>query len=264
MFSTFHSLLIFTLLSSSFSYLFYWPESDTQHPVYVSKTIEVSKGETFNGENKTFIATDALGKGDQSENQLPIFLIHDGGSISDVIINEDGADGIHCLGNFLIQNVFWLKVGEDAATLKASKENSNPTMMVIGGGARNASDKVFQHNGPGTIHLNGFQAENFGKLYRSCGNCKTQYNRNVILENVSVSKPDKALVAINAKYNNVPNVNSRGDTAHIKNLKVYQTKAYQVCEKFVANNKGKEPGPPYASGADGKNCIFGERDVIYH
>ena len=261
---SFHYLLIFTLFSSSVvSYLLKWPNSDTQHPTYVSKTIEVLKGKSFDGLNKTYIATDALGDGGQSENQQPIFLIHDGGAIRDVIIDKDGADGIHCLGDCIIENVFWLKVGEDAATLKASKENSNPTMMVIGGGARDAKDKVFQHNGPGTIHLLGFQAENFGKLYRSCGNCKTQYNRNVILENVIAVKPDKAVVGINAKYDNVPNVNSRGDTARITNLKVYQTQAYQICEKFLANNKGKEPGPPYSSGADGKNCLYGSHDVSF-
>lgn len=264
MLSVSHYLFLFTILFPSYCFQFTWPPSDTEHPVYVSKTIDISKGETFNGEGKTYIATDALGKGDQSEHQLPLFLIHDGGIIKNVIIDIDAADGIHCLGDCTIENVFWLKVGEDAATLKESKENSNPTMMVIGGGARNALDKVFQHDGPGIIHLQGFQAEDFGKLYRSCGNCKTQYNRNVILENVSVSKPDKSVVAINGHYENVPNVNSRGDTARIRNLKVYQTKAYQICEKFVANNLGKEPGPPYASGADGRNCLYGMSDVIYH
>jgi hypothetical protein len=36
---------------------------------------------------------------------------------------------------------------------------------------------VFQHNGGGTLTVRNFQVSDFGKLYRSCGNCKTQYKR---------------------------------------------------------------------------------------
>ena len=59
-------------------------------------------------------------------------------------------------------------MGEDAATFRGGTN-----YYVIGGGARTASDKVFQHNGPGTVHISGFYAENIGKLYRACGNCST-------------------------------------------------------------------------------------------
>jgi len=34
-----------------------------------------------------------------------------------------------------------------------------------------AEDKVVQHNGGGTVAIDGFCVEDFGKLYRSCGNC---------------------------------------------------------------------------------------------
>jgi hypothetical protein len=33
-----------------------------------------------------------------------------------------------------------------------------------------AADKVFQHNGPGTMNISNFYVATFGKLYRSCGN----------------------------------------------------------------------------------------------
>ena len=52
-------------------------------------------------------------------------------------------------------------------------------MTIDGGGAQKASDKVFQHNGPGTMIIKNFCAQDFGKLYRSCGNCTTQYARHV-------------------------------------------------------------------------------------
>lgn len=43
---------------------------------------------------------------------------------------------------------------------------------VKGGGAKKADDKVFQHNGAGELKITNFDVSDFGKLYRSCGNCK--------------------------------------------------------------------------------------------
>lgn len=42
-------------------------------------------------------------------------------------------------------------------------------------------DKVLQHNGGGTLSVSGFTVDTFGKLYRSCGNCDTMYERHVIM-----------------------------------------------------------------------------------
>lgn len=41
---------------------------------------------------------------------------------------------------------------------------------MIGGGAYHASDKVVQHNGCGTVNIINFYVNDYGKLYRSCGN----------------------------------------------------------------------------------------------
>jgi hypothetical protein len=35
-----------------------------------------------------------------------------------------------------------------------------------------AADKIIQHNGLGSITIDGFTAVDFDKLYRSCDNCK--------------------------------------------------------------------------------------------
>ena len=247
----------------SYSYRFTWP-TYTAKVIYVSNTIKVASKETYDGLGKPYAATSALGDGGQGENQLPIFEVENDGTLQNVIIDIDGADGIHCMGSCTLKNVWWLKSGEDCATLKASKSNSNPTMHIIGGGVRDAKDKVFQHNGPGTISISGgFQAENFGKLYRSCGNCKTQYHRNVIIDGIKVANPDKAIVAINGRYSNVNYVDQSGDNASIRNVIAFDTKPDQVCEKFTANDKSEEPGDPYASGSDGKNCIYSTSDVIF-
>lgn len=41
---------------------------------------------------------------------------------------------------------------------------------IIGGGAYHAEDKIVQHNGCGTVNIINFYAEDYGKVYRSCGN----------------------------------------------------------------------------------------------
>ena len=97
-----------------------------------------------------------------------VFIVADGGSLSNVIIGADQIEGVHCLGACTITNVWWEAVCEDALSFKGNGDGT-----VSGGGAKAAKDKVVQHNGVGTISISGFYVEDFGKLYRSCGNCKT-------------------------------------------------------------------------------------------
>jgi hypothetical protein len=84
------------------------------------------------------------------------------------------------------------------------------------GGARRADDKVLQHNGGGTVVVRRFFVQEFGKLYRSCGNCDSQYARHVEIENVIASSPGDAVIGVNANY---------GDTAVIRSLFVYDPSA---------------------------------------
>jgi len=97
-----------------------------------------------------------------------VFIVADGGSLSNVIIGADQVEGVHCAGACTITNVWWEAVCEDALTFKGDGAGT-----VSGGGAKGAADKVIQHNGVGTISISDFTVEDFGKLYRSCGNCKT-------------------------------------------------------------------------------------------
>jgi hypothetical protein len=70
--------------------------------------------------------------------------------------------------------------------------------MVKGGGARNADDKIIQNNAASSVTIDGFSAQNFGKLYRSCGNCKGNgAKRNVTIKNVKASG-GKVLAGINS------------------------------------------------------------------
>jgi hypothetical protein len=134
-------------------------------------------------------------------------------------------------------DVWWTEVCEDALTLKGAG-----TAMIKGGGARNAEDKVIQNNGASKVTIDGFSVQNFGKLYRSCGNCKGNgAKRDVIIKNVKATG-GKVLAGINSNY---------GDTATITNTCASSTK--KICVDFQGtNNNSVEPkelhsGPSYSS-----------------
>jgi len=215
----------------------------------ITSTIKVSG--SYDGNSDRFVAGSSLGDGDQGENQLPIFELSDGSTLSNVIIGAPAADGVHCLGTCTLNNVWWEDVGEDAATFKGTK--SSQTMTINGGGARKASDKVFQQNGPGTMVIKNFEVNDFGKLYRSCGNCKTQYARHVILDGIKATVPGSKLVGIN------PNL---GDTAKISRVTIVgdSNKKIVICQKY----KGVTSGEPseVGSGPD-SNCIYSSSDITY-
>lgn len=122
----------------------------------VDATIAVSG--TFDGGLKRYYG---IGDGGQSESQDPMFELAAGATLRNVIIGAPAGDGVHCEGNCTLINVWWEDVGEDAATFRGGT-----TYTVDGGGARSASDKVFQHNGSGTVYIKNFRVENAGKLYR--------------------------------------------------------------------------------------------------
>nr|QIC04076.1 pectate lyase 1 [Radopholus similis] len=118
----------------------------------VRATIQISG--TVDGKYARFVAGSALGGGDQEEDQLPIFLLKKGATLKNVIIGAPAADGVHCEDSCTLQNVWWEDVGEDAATFRSS--SASAVFTVDGGGAQEASDKVFQHNGAGTVNIRNF------------------------------------------------------------------------------------------------------------
>ncbi|WP_405085050.1 pectate lyase [Microbispora sp. NBC_01389] len=225
-----------------------WPSPSGQQAV--GATISVSG--TYDGKLKRYYGTGALGSGGQEEGQSPIFKLADGAVLKNVILGSPAADGVHCMGTCTLQNVWWEDVGEDAATFKGT--SSSQTMTVDGGGARAASDKVFQHNGPGTMVIKNFQVQDFGKLYRSCGNCSKQYKRNVVIQNVTATTPGKVLAGINTNY---------GDTARLSQITIVNdgSRKVVVCDKY----KGVTSGEPtrIGSGADGVNCLYSSSDIVY-
>ena len=107
-----------------------WPTAAGSQSV--SSTINVSG--TYDGGMKRFVGSGTLGGSGQTEGQGPLFQIANGGTLTNVIIGNPAADGVHCSGSCTLRNVWWEDVGEDAATLLGS--SSSQTMTIDTGGAK--------------------------------------------------------------------------------------------------------------------------------
>ncbi|MER7459295.1 pectate lyase [Micromonospora sp. NPDC126480] len=212
--------------------------------VKVDATIQVSG--TFDGGLRRYYG---IGDGGQSESQDPMFVLAPGSTLRNVVIGAPAGDGVHCEGNCTLMNVWWEDVGEDAATFRGGT-----TYTVDGGGARAASDKVFQHNGSGTVHIRNFRVENAGKLYRACGNCSTSYQRHVVMDNVTATRTD-ALAGINTNW---------GDTARFSRITILDDpdRETRICVKYRGVPKGDEP-EEIGEGADGVNCLYSASDITW-
>ncbi|CAG7850213.1 Probable pectate lyase F; Flags: Precursor [Serendipita indica DSM 11827] len=189
--------------------------------------ITVESGKTFDGGNKRYDRGSGACSG-QSEggDSDAVFIVKAGGTLKNVVIGKNQAEGVHCTGYCTLQNVWFEDVCEDAITIKGDK--AGQTSQIIGGGALKASDKVIQHNGCGTVKITNFYAKTYGKLYRSCGNCKTQCQRKVIISGVE-ARGGNDLAGINKNYGDTASItNSCYDTAH-------------PCVLYDGNSTGAEP-----------------------
>jgi hypothetical protein len=199
-----------------------FPAANGQENVTATRTISG----TFDGSLKRYIPV-GLGDGTSSESQKAVFLLGNGATLKNVIIGAPGADGVHCLGTCTLQNVWWEDVGEDAATL----EGSAPSGSVM-------------------------TVDDFGKLYRACGNCKKNYQgrRDVVVQDVIAQAGRSALVGIDGNY---------GDTARLSRITVYGDPNHKlvICQRYTANNTGAEP-PKAGSGPD-SHCLYSASDVTY-
>ncbi|MFI0960259.1 pectate lyase [Streptomyces sp. NPDC021080] len=226
-----------------------WPTATGSQAV--SSTISLSGTKDYG--MKRLYGTGDLGTGSQDEDQGPILELAAGTVLKNVIIGSPAADGIHCLGSCTLQNVWWEDVGEDAATFLGS--SSSNVYTVSGGGAKEASDKVFQFNGAGTLNVSNFAVQTFGTFVRSCGNCRTQYRRTINLSTVEATYKGGKLVGINTNY---------GDSATLKSIRIVGDSGKKIvpCQKYTGNNTGAEP-TTNGSGPDGTYCKYATSDITY-
>ncbi|CAF3517564.1 unnamed protein product [Rotaria socialis] len=172
-----------------------------------------------------------------------VFILENGATLKNVIIGPDQAEGVHCQGSCNIINVWWEDVCEDALTIR----QISGTTRITGGGAKSAQDKVIQHNGGGTIIVTDFYVQDFGKLWRSCGNCGTQYPRHLQLNGV-IAKNGKVLAGGNGNYN---------DTVRISNT--CATNVISICDTYKGCNNGCAPAK--ISSGPSSVCLYRTTDI---
>ncbi|MFP5391835.1 MAG: pectate lyase [Gammaproteobacteria bacterium] len=240
--------------------------------VSVSSTTTVAAGQTFDGLAKygkwvCLVGSTTNMNGSQSEGQIPHFILNDGATLKNVVLGDPnlgtgkdlkagGADGVHCKANCRIENVYWGDIGEDAATLESSAP-AGSTMTIVGGAAYKGADKIFQNNGNKTrISISDFYAEEAGKLYRSCGNCSSQYVRYVTVKGVSLYNVSAGL-GVNSSFDasKLPSLAGQYDVADITDL-VTNKSASTRCIGYVGTSKGNEPVKDTSSSNLARSCQF--------
>ncbi|GJC94923.1 pectate lyase A [Colletotrichum higginsianum] len=182
----------------------------------------IAAGQSFDGGMQLWDRSPSTCKG-QSEggNKDAVFILEEGSTLSNVVIGPNNGEGIHCLGSCTL--------------------NNSGTSFVNGGGAQDAADKVLQHNGGGTVAVRNYFCKNCSKLYRSCGNCKTQTARHATFDNIRLDG-GKVLAGVNGNL---------GDVAEVRDSCVLGA---DVCDNFEGNSSGAEP-KLVSKGPDGKVCV---------
>ncbi|KAK0195483.1 polysaccharide lyase family 3 protein [Armillaria mellea] len=202
-----------------------FPEPATSTSLSEAKTI--ATGESFDGDNVRYDRGTECGGQSEGGDSDAVFLLEEGASLSNVVIGSDQGEGIHCLGSCTLTNVWFEAVCEDAITIK----QESGTSYIKGGGAKGADDKVIQHNGGGTVSIDSFCVQDFGKLYRSCGNCDDMYERHVVLSNI-IAESGSVLAGINSNY---------GDTATFDTDSIDASDVDSWCNTYEGNDTGDEP-----------------------
>ncbi|KAG8668315.1 hypothetical protein FPOAC2_07606 [Fusarium poae] len=178
----------------------------------------IGKGKTFDaGWVKYDRGVKCTGQSEGGEKDT-VFVLEDGAKLRNVIIGANQKEGVYCKGSCTLEFVWFEDVCEDAISIKGSG-----TANIIGGGAYKAADKIIQHNGCGHVNIINFYANNYGKVYRSCGNCSGNCRRSVHMEGTTAVNGGE-LMGINLNY---------GDKATYSNncFPKVQCQGYNGCDK---------------------------------
>jgi hypothetical protein len=240
--------------------------------VSVSATTTVAAGATFDGLAKygkwvCLVGSTTNMNGSQSESQIPHFILNEGATLKNIVLGDPnlgtgtnlaagGADGVHCKGNCTISNVYWGDIGEDAATMESSAP-SGSVMTIVGGAAYKGADKIFQNNGNKTrISISDFYAESAGKLYRSCGNCSSQYVRYVTVNGVTLYNVSAGL-GVNSSFDSakLPALAGQYDKADITDLQTNGSSSSR-CVGYVGTASGYEPVKDTNTSNVARSCVF--------
>ncbi|KAG2845185.1 hypothetical protein PC119_g1852 [Phytophthora cactorum] len=221
-----------------------WPTS--QGNVSFAEVYVVKSGEVFDGGMKTYDRSDitCLGQTESNGTSNAVFEVEPGATLKNVIIGTNQMEGVHCeMSDCTIENVWWEDVCEDALSIKGG--NVSSVSRVIGGGARYADDK------------------DFGKLYRSCGNCKSNPRQRFLnmsniyadLEIIQAQRvdPNVSIIMMNENF---------GDQAVLRNIYVKpSTENYTECASSLGVNKSGARPVILSNGPKNPVCQYSFDDV---
>jgi hypothetical protein len=227
-----------------------WPAYNGNATPY-SEPYTVKKGEVFDGKMKVYQRSNIKCTDDnESGKATAVFLVDAGGTLKNVVIGANQREGVHCeQSGCVIENVWWDDVCEDALSIKGGSASS--VSKVIGGGARSGQDKLIQHNGLGLVQIEGFYAQDFGKLYRSCGTCGNKA-RKVSVTNVYAVNPGVSIVTVNENY---------GDQATLSNIKIKNGAKKPVCQWGTARASGDPIN--FKDGVNPPICSYSPSTISY-
>ncbi|CAE6460942.1 unnamed protein product [Rhizoctonia solani] len=218
-----------------------FPNPSASSDVVLKAAQTVTASSPFDGKNLRYSRGVKCGGQKEGGTKDAVFILESGATISNVVIGANQNEGIHCQGPCTIRNVWFEDVCEDAITIR----QSSGTSTITGGGAKNAADKVVQHNGGGLVKIDSYCVQDFGKLYRSCGNCGTQVKREVQISNV-IARNGKLLAGVNSNYKDVATIDTKSNS---------YTSVTSICDTFEGNNKGDEP-TTLTKNQSNANCKF--------
>ncbi|CAE6415118.1 unnamed protein product [Rhizoctonia solani] len=192
------------------------PSASTNVRLSTARTIKA--GETFDGKNLRYGRGEICATDVSTGPENSVFILESGATLSNAVIGADHKRAIECRGPCTIRNVWFENVCDQAVVLRQSSGAS----LISGGGVKRSPDVVVQHNGGGSVKIESYCAQDFGKLYKSCTNCATQVKREVQVSNV-IARNGKLLVGVNSNY---------GDVATIDTATNSYTSLTSVCDTF--------------------------------
>ncbi|OCK73568.1 polysaccharide lyase family 3 protein [Lepidopterella palustris CBS 459.81] len=173
-----------------------------------------------------------------------VFILENGATLSNAIIGANQLEGVHCKGARTLINVWFRDVCEDAISALG-----NGNVLIQGGGAQNAADKVVQHNGRGTVTVRDCTVVTAGKLCRGCGNCSNNGGpRNVVIQNVKARSVSE-LVGINSNYGDVATISGSCGTTVKKVCQEYEGIELDIAadrRRLERGSGGSSVGEAYA------------------
>jgi pectate lyase C len=167
----------------------------------INATVRVTSG-TMDGGCRTFNPGSGLGDGSQEEGQDPAFRVENGATLRNVILGNNGVDGVHFYNGGNLQNFRWTNVGEDAFTIKSSG-----TVNVSGVTGVNSEDKFAQVNAASTLNISNCIVDSAGKFLRQNGD--TTFRIVVSVDRCQISNMGEGIFRTDSSSSTARLTNSR-------------------------------------------------------